>query len=188
MKLSPMKYKNYTWPYNPRSYEITYERNLASHKVPFGTYILQNTGRSNRVMRGAGEFAGAGAYEEFKKLATVFYDDNPGPLIHPVWQASNVYFSKLGLGMEPREDYVSYYFEFWECFDGYEAGMLAFVAKDERESAPDESKELWYTAVYGDTMWGIANRNAMTLDALMGLNPQVKNPNILYVGDILRVG
>ena len=187
MRLAPMKYKGFTWPHNPRTYEITYERNIARHKVPFGAYVLQSVGRSNRILRGRGEFAGPGAYDDFRRLATVFYDEAPGLLIHPVWQVSSAYFAKLGLEMEPRENYVSYYFEFWECFDAYETGARLVERVAEIQPVQDESREEWYAAVYGDTMWGIATRNGLTLNELLTLNPQVKNPNILYVGDSIRV-
>ena len=101
MNLEPMRYKNYVWPHNPRTYEIIYDRNIAVHKVPFGRYFLQNLGLTRRILRGEGEFVGAGAYEEFKKLATVFYDEKPGLLVHPVWQVSNAYFASLSLKMVP---------------------------------------------------------------------------------------
>ena len=68
MLLSPMRYKDYIWPHNPASYSITYERLVASHKIPFGRYCMQDLGLSCRVMRGRGEFAGADAYEEFKRM------------------------------------------------------------------------------------------------------------------------
>lgn len=29
-KLQPMRYKNYVWPHNPRSYSITYHRRLTA--------------------------------------------------------------------------------------------------------------------------------------------------------------
>ena len=53
--------------------------------------------------------------------------------------------------------------------------------------APPAPAEQYYTAVWGDTMWGIAIRNGMTLSQLLALNPQVWNPNILYVGDRIRI-
>ena len=56
-----MRYKDYVWPHNPRVYSIDYERKMAVNKVPFGTYHLQDLGRTRRVMRGEGEFAGEGA-------------------------------------------------------------------------------------------------------------------------------
>ena len=38
MRLTPMRYKDYIWPHNPATYSITYERQVAVHKVPFGRY------------------------------------------------------------------------------------------------------------------------------------------------------
>ena len=43
------------------------------HKLPFGRSVTQDLGQVCRVLEGEGEFAGEGAYEEFKRLATVFY-------------------------------------------------------------------------------------------------------------------
>ena len=44
MALTPMQYKSYVWPHNPRTYRITYQRQVAVQKVPFGRYALQNLG------------------------------------------------------------------------------------------------------------------------------------------------
>ena len=73
MDLSPMRYKGYTWPHNPRVYSIDYERKMAVHKTPFGLFRLQDLGRTNRIMEGEGEFVGEDAYEQFGQLANVFY-------------------------------------------------------------------------------------------------------------------
>lgn len=110
MKLAPMRYKDYVWPHNPRVYSIDYERKMAVNKVPFGTYHLQDLGRTRRVMRGEGEFAGEGAYSQFGLLANTFYDPGPGLLIHPLWQTASAYFVELRLEQEPRPDYVRYSF------------------------------------------------------------------------------
>ena len=45
----------------------------------------------------------------------------------------------------------------------------------------------YYTAVWGDCLWSIANAYGLTLNGLLALNPQIKNPNVLYVGDRVRV-
>ena len=118
MELMPMQYKSYVWPHNPRTYTIQYVRKVAVHKVPFGRYAMQDLGLGRRVMKGEGEFYGAGAYEEFKKLASVFYHSGPGTLIHPVWQSAKAYFVDLTLAQEPRQDYVRYTFTFWETLWG----------------------------------------------------------------------
>ena len=71
MTLSPMRYGDYTWPHNPKTYEIDYKRRIICHKIPFGLYALADMGRDQRILRGEGEFVEAGAYDEFKKLATM---------------------------------------------------------------------------------------------------------------------
>ncbi len=48
-------------------------------------------------------------------------------------------------------------------------------------SVQAQSGAEYYTAVYGDCMWAIAGKYGLTLDGLLALNPQVKNPNILHV-------
>lgn len=191
MILSPMRFKDYVWPHNPRVYEIGYRRDLRAYRVPFGAYVLQNMGRQHRVLSGEGEFSGPGAYKEFQKLATVFYDAAPGVLVHPLWNTTNAWFAALSLRQEPTENYVAYSFEFWECFDGY-ASKLTVKKQQTAETAAahpagEGSGAEYYTAVSGDCMWNIATSRGMTLAQLLALNPQVKNPNILMVGDVLRV-
>jgi LysM repeat protein len=44
-----------------------------------------------------------------------------------------------------------------------------------------------YTVRSGDTMSGIASRNGVSLGALESANPQVKNPNMIYVGQRLNL-
>ena len=188
MILSSMRFKDYVWPHNPRTYEICYSRDVAAHRVPFGNYVLQDMGRRHRVLRGEGEFVGSGAYREFKKLATVFYDPTPGILVHPLWDAANAYFVALRLNQEPTEDYVSYSFEFWECYDRYRTGLGAAQSPVPAAVLPVQpAAEEWYTAVSGDCLWGIAQRSGLSLTELLALNPQIKNPNLLFVGDRVRV-
>lgn len=185
MLLSPMRYKDYIWPHNPRVYSISYDRKIAVHKVPFGRYCTQDLGMSCRIMRGAGEFAGPDAYEEFKRLATVFYGGGPGLLIHPLWQISNAYFTELKLEQEPTPDYVRYSFTFLERFDGYEEPIreLSPSGLSSGPEAPQKPSGSAYTVVPGDTLWAIAGRNHVSLKALLAENPQIKNPNLIFPGD-----
>ena len=194
VKLSPMRFKSYVWPHNPRIYEICFQKKIAEHPVPFGYTMLRSMGFGCRIMRGEGEFTGPGAYEEFKRLASVFYDDTPGMLTHPLWQPARVYFSALELRQVPTENYVAYSFEFRECFDGYPAGAKALYAPAASAAAPvtgtaaaAAGAEKWYVAAPGDCLWNIARANGMSLNALLALNPQIKNPNLLYVGDRIRI-
>lgn len=193
MKLSPMRYRNYTWPHNPKVYSIEYHRTMAAHKIPFELYQLQDLGRSNRIMKGEGEFVGEGAYGQFGQLANTFYMEGPGLLVHPLWQASNAYFVSLRLEQAPRPDYVRYSFEFWEG-NGLCSGMVTKVI----ETAPAGGgtaevqgsagvQAAYHRVAKGDTMWALAKRYGLSLAELIALNPQIKNPNLIRVGQEVRV-
>lgn len=184
MILSPMRFGDYVWPHNPKIYQIEYNRRIVCHKVPFGLYTLEDMGRDQRIIRGEGEFVGPGAYEEFKKLACKFYLDEPQILVHPVWQSAPAWFVRLKLKQEPLEDYVRYEFEFWECFDGYAKSMRTVLQPTAAmPAAPAVSERKSYVLKNGDTLWGLATKNGLNLSALLELNPQIRNPNIYYVGD-----
>lgn len=193
--LTPMRYKDFTWPHNPRTYEITYERQTALLKVPMGVYTMQDLGRSCRVMRGEGEFYGATAYETFKALATVFYDVGPGTLIHPVWQTATAYFTALQLSQEPRQNYVAYSFTFTEGYEGYDGLKQATAGGGDSTSssasalaaASASGQSQYHTVQAGDTLWAIALDNGMTLAALLELNQWVSNPNLISVGQKVRL-
>ena len=179
MRLVPMRYKTFIWPHNPRSYQIDFERPVAVHKVPFGRHCIQDLGMGGRVMRGEGEFAGEGAYDRLKELATVFYQGGPGLLVHPVWQSSNAYFTQLQLLQEPTPDYVRYRFTFREGFGGYDQGLQAVESGGKNPAAGGRV----HTVVSGETLWAIAARYGVGLAEVIGANPWLKNPNLIHVGD-----
>ncbi|MEG2382596.1 MAG: LysM peptidoglycan-binding domain-containing protein [Oscillospiraceae bacterium] len=186
MQLSPMKYGDYTWPHNPKIYEIEYKRRIVCHKVPFGLYALSDMGRDQRILRGEGEFVGEGAYDEFKKLASAFYSSKPKILVHPIWQSAPAWFVGLTLKQEPRADYVSYEFEFWECFEGYDTSLKEVVVSEaEVQQAETPAARKSHTICRGDTLWGLAMKNGLSLSQLLALNPQIRNPNIYYCGDVV---
>ena len=45
----------------------------------------------------------------------------------------------------------------------------------------------YYTVKKGDTLGAIAQKYNTTVAKLMSLNPQIKNANLIYVGDIIRL-
>ena len=190
MDLTPMRYKGYTWPHNPRVYSIDYERKMAVHKTPFGLFRLQDLGRTNRIMEGEGEFVGDDAYAQFGQLANVFYDGGAGLLIHPLWQAANAYFVSLRLEQEPRPDYVRYSFSFWEDDSWYTGLAVRDTAQSQGESAQtgtNAGSAAYHRVVKGDTLWALAVKYGLSLTELVALNPQIKNPNLIRVGEEVRV-
>ena len=45
----------------------------------------------------------------------------------------------------------------------------------------------YYIVKKGDTLSGIAAKHHTTLQNLQKLNPQIKNPNLIYPGDAIRL-
>ena len=192
MELRPMQYKGFVWPHNPRTYTITYDRQVAVHKVPFGRYAMQDLGMTHRVMRGEGEFVGPEAYDTFRALASVFYEGGPGTLLHPVWQSAQVYFVALALTQEPRKDYVRYTFTFWETNSRYRDTLAPAGASDEGSGSQSGGGTTSpggrpHTVAQGETLWGIAQAWGVTLGELLAKNPQLKNPNVIQPGQVLMM-
>lgn len=181
MRLTPMRYKSYTWPHNPHSYSIRYERRVAVQKLPYGRCVMEDLGLRFRVMEGEGEFCGEGAYEEFSRLASIFYDEGPGVLVHPVWMTTRAYFVSLELVQEPAPDYVRYRFTFWED-DRQGKTALTALTNAAQTNAPST-----HTVRQGETLWGIAQQYDTTLSALLKVNPQIKNPNVIQPGEQVKL-
>jgi spore coat assembly protein SafA len=162
---------------------------MAVNKVPFGTYSLQDLGRTRRVMRGAGVFVGSNAYAQFGALANTFYEEGPGLLIHPLWQTANAYFVELRLEQEPMPNYVSYSFAFWEDTDRYSGAVQEVSAGDSSDlsGGAQASTAKYHQVVRGDTLWALSITYGISLQELIALNPQIKNPNLILPGDEVRV-
>ena len=47
--------------------------------------------------------------------------------------------------------------------------------------------EEYYTVQKGDTLGAIARKFNMSLNKLLGLNPDIKNPNLIHIGDKIRI-
>ena len=184
MNLSPMQFKTFVWPHNPVTYTISFERTMALHKIPYGRHYLQSMGQTRRIFRGVGEFVGEDAYDQFKALASLFYEETPGPLVHPVWMTATAWFTALKLEQEPRKDYVKYSFEFWEVIPSVTEDLTAPHAQS---SSAQGMTALWYTVAVGDTLWGIAGQFDTTVAQLLTLNPNLRNPNLIVVGQKVRV-
>lgn len=193
LELAPLKYKDYTWPVNPETYTLRFEKNTAIHRYPYTNISeIDDLGVKPREISGEGEFIGEGAYEEFKKLANVFYKKGPGPLTHPIWQISNAVFNRLELAQEPIPDYVKYYFGFIEDTrrDAKVQEKKQTASTNNGNNKPQSqqnAKPKTYSVKKGDTMWAIAKRNGMSLDQLVKKNPQIKNPNLIYPGNKINL-
>ena len=60
--------------------------------------------------------------------------------------------------------------------------LLCFLTK----RVPPPSGQLYYVQ-QGDTLRKIAAKFSTTLDAILKLNPQITNPNLIYVGQAVSI-
>lgn len=192
--LTAMRYRSFAWPNNPRTYTLRYTRRTAEHKVPMGRYAMQDLGRASRVLRGEGEFFGPDAYDTFRRLALEFEAGGAGQLVHPVFQSERVYFTSLTLTQTPRADYVAYAFEFREAGEEESgAGGALTVLKTGASgtggtsAAASSAAPRTHTVVLGDTLWAIGKKYGRSVAELVALNPWISNPNLIYVGQEVRV-
>lgn len=109
--MNKLTYKTFMWPQNPHTYKEEYIR-----KAKFVTYeketYFDGMGGMQRIITGKGTFFGETAFEDFKRLAALFEDAEPGNLEHPLWGIRYCYFTGLELTQEPRENCISYAFTF----------------------------------------------------------------------------
>ena len=186
--LSAMQYRDFVWPNNPRVFTVEYRRTLHSYKLPFSGYVVQDLGLTNKIIRGEGEFTGPDAYDNFRRLAALFEDSRGGRLIHPVWPDMEAYFAKLSLRQEPREDYISYSFEFWEYLNSKFADVNDAIDTTDYGRADDKNRARYYSAGERDTLRTVAAKNSITLTQIMRLNPELTKPDeFLPVGRLVRV-
>jgi LysM domain-containing protein len=59
--------------------------------------------------------------------------------------------------------------------------------KPAKDAAPRGHRHGIYVVVSGDTLWGIATKEGVSLPALIKENPQIKNKNLIRVGQPIRI-
>lgn len=109
--MEKLSYKTFVWPQNPHTYREEYIRE-PQYTVIEGISYYDGMGPVRQIITGEGIFFGDTAYADFKRLMLLFDDDEAGSLEHPVWGIRHCYFTKLEMTQEPKENSVSYQFEF----------------------------------------------------------------------------
>ena len=112
-KLNSMRYKSFTWEFNPASCTYLCQRSYVAHKYPELSGVeLEDMDTNEIVITGKGAFFGPNAYSNWLKLNAEFKKFGPGPFYHPIFtDVTHGLMTKLQAEMEPRDDYVSYSFE-----------------------------------------------------------------------------
>ena len=109
-----LKFKTYTWPNDPHTYREELHRE-PQYTTQSGTSTYTGMGATHRRITGSGAFFGEDAYANFRALMELAADNTAGDLVHPIWGTRYCYFTKLEMTQEPRENYVTYSFEFTQA-------------------------------------------------------------------------
>ena len=110
--MEKLSYKTFVWPQNPHTYREECFRDGEYQKNDAGEDVFQKMGLMSRTITGEGVFFGETAYADFRALAKLFDDADPGNLEHPLWGIRYCYFTGLELTQEPKENCISYKFTF----------------------------------------------------------------------------
>ena len=119
--MKKLKYKIWTWPENPESFQIEAVREPLYTIAQDGTITYQGLGPLCRVISGRGVFQGPEAREHFNALSVIMANGTVGELVHPEWGTIQAYFTGLKMEQDCREMYIPYSFTFREAD---EKGMI----------------------------------------------------------------
>ena len=169
MKQVPMKFKGYSWHHNPREIVFENTKQLNETLAPFDKSVVQNTGRHNMRISGEGELFGDDCIEQFKELLALFREGGSGVLSIENVKPFHAVFESLTLIGKPKPDVLTYRFLFREVMS-------------EADNVPHT-----YTPGENENLWDVSYRFGIGIDALMALNPQVKRPDILTEGEVVRL-
>lgn len=151
-----LRYKDYTFAYNPHKIVVEHGRRLAQTFVPHMGAVHEDVGREPRVVRGEGVFFTDGALAEFERLRAVFVQQGAGLLCVPGQPPFMAWFSQLRMMGEAGPQLIQY--------------ELVFV---EEQLSPDiyPRDPLYHIASTGETLWHIASLYGLSIERLIALNP-----------------
>jgi LysM repeat protein len=69
----------------------------------------------------------------------------------------------------------------------YEGQRMIVPSGSGVPSTPPPASEQFYTVQRGDTLRVIADRLNTTVDAILKVNPQIYNPNLIYAGQVIKL-
>lgn len=109
-----LSYKGFVWNQSPHTYQEDTFREAMYHTQD-GVKIFDGITEVQRIITGSGVFSGENAYTDFKALQQLMEEETAGNLQHPVWGIRYCYLTRLELTQEPKDNVVSYRFEFTQA-------------------------------------------------------------------------
>ncbi|MBQ8000816.1 MAG: LysM peptidoglycan-binding domain-containing protein [Ruminococcus sp.] len=171
MVISNMRFDSFEWAHNPLTVQVTHKRRMTQQNMAGGGSFVSNAGCELKVIKGKGELAGENCTQEFQRLCDLFERGKRGLLTLPFMAPFYAYFTDLSLTGEPTPELITYTFEFTQA----ENSEYALTA--DGEAVVKES----------ETLFDIAYRCGVDVEELVRLNPQIKRPDELTAGEVVRL-
>ena len=112
-KLNAIRYKDFTFPYNPETTGFKCDRSYIKHKYPnLAGNELEDFGINAIVITGSGVFFGDNAYDNFHNLFKEFEKDGVGDFSHPIYtEVTRGLMVNLESTVNPEVNIIKYSFE-----------------------------------------------------------------------------
>ena len=171
MKLATMRFKGVTFACNPLSLEISDEADVTKQLFSQIGEKIGTISPKLRKVKGRGELRGSECIEQYANLRMLQREKGAGLLSLPGIKPFYAIFTKLTGSADVTPDTVFFEFEFLE--------KASFSEK------PKEKK--YHRVTEGETLFDIAYDCKVKVDTLVLLNPQIRRPDELESGELVRI-
>lgn len=166
MNLMSMSFKDFVFPQNPTSLEVTEARAMKETVLPFAGSALHDLGPKRRRVTGEGYFTGPDCRETWTRLQVLYSKGGPGSLRLPGQVPFLALMDGLRLVGVSGKDLVKYTFSFTEV-----------------KSPNPFSGAGAYAAEAGESLWDYALRWSRPIDVLIAANPHIRDIEALTAGE-----
>lgn len=108
--MDKLKFKSFTWPQNPTTYNQKVIRMPVFEELSTGTTEFTGLSGARRTISGTGVFTGSDAIKNYQALETLATKFAPGNFVHPLLGTYYCYLIEVEMTQEPQENLVSYRF------------------------------------------------------------------------------
>lgn len=168
---SPMRFRNFSWKFNPHSIKISSKKDIAEEHMPYGDNILQSIGRNCAVITGEGSFFGKDCFEQYRKLWSLYRENKDGILSIPEFMVMKAHFSSLTIIGDPTDNLISYKFTFIEVMNSEREHLVFSI----------------YQAKENESLWDVSYKFNISVEELLRLNPKIRHPFDVTTGDEVRL-
>lgn len=172
MRPVSMRFGNFVFPVNPSQIVVKNQQSVSVIALPYAGNVLQNTGRTPRIISGTGEFLGRDGDGHFARLHKLFTEAEEKPLLIPGVPPMTAVLHKLQMTCDPVPELIRYSFEFVEKQD---------------ESFDSDLEKRFHTVCGEESLFRIAAIHKISVEELMRLNPQRSSPFQTADGERVRI-